>query len=240
MPTSPSPAASYWLAFGDIHDNTSCLGTIPELSGASGILVTGDLTMVGGVKQALRVLELLAAAVPALLAQPGNMDLREVEGMLKAKDWNLHARARELFPGVYAMGVGYSPPTPFNTPGEYAESRLAEWMEAAFAEARELADAASVRNPVFVLVSHTPPYATACDRLCSGTPVGSAAVREFIEKRQPDLCLCGHIHESRAEDRIGKTHIINPGDLASGGYVLLRRTGENSPYGLEAELKILP
>jgi Icc-related predicted phosphoesterase len=64
-------------------------------------------------------------------------------------------------------------------------------------------------------------------------------VREFIEEQQPELCLCGHIHESRAEDRIGKTHVINPGPLKEGGYVLLRLAGEGGKPRVLAELKIL-
>lgn len=236
---SASSIAPYWLAFGDIHNNVPFFGAIPELREASGVLVTGDITMAEGAEQALRVLEPLASAVPALLVQAGNMDRHDVADMLEEKGWNLHARAGELFPGVYAPGVGWSPPTPFNTPGEYPESRLAEWAEQAFAEARKLAGAAGVMQPVFVLAAHAPPYATACDRLRSGAHAGSVAVRECIEKHQPALCLCGHIHESRGEDRIGNTRIINPGDLAAGGYVILRRTGENGRFGVEAELKIL-
>ncbi|MCL1939897.1 MAG: metallophosphoesterase [Desulfovibrionaceae bacterium] len=238
MSVAVASTAPYWLAFGDIHDDLSLLETLPELREASGVLVTGDLTLAGGAKQALRVLEPLVAAVPRLLAQAGNMDRREVADLLEQKGWNLHAKAAELFPGVYVMGVGYSPPTPFNTPGEYPEERLAEWLQAAYAEARKLAAVACAATPVFVLAAHAPPYATACDRLRSGLPVGSTAVREFIEQHQPDLCLCGHIHEARAEDSIGNTRIINPGDLASGGYVLLRRTGESGSFGLDAELKV--
>ena len=36
--------------------------------------------------------------------------------------------------------------------------------------------------------------------------------------REPDFCICGHIHESRAKDRIGKTTVYNLGDFASGYY----------------------
>jgi len=63
--------------------------------------------------------------------------------------------------------------------------------------------------------------------------VGSEAVRSFIENVQPELCICGHIHESMAEDSIGKTRIINPGMLGEGGYVVIR-FGQDS---LSAELK---
>jgi Icc-related predicted phosphoesterase len=236
----------YWLAFGDIHDDISRLEEIPELENAAGIIITGDITLAGGVKQARRILEPLARRVPLLLAQIGNMDQGEVTGWLEKKDWNLHARARELFPDILILGLGGSPATPFGTPSEFTEEQLAEWLEQAYAEARHILagnphppgenDAA----PILILASHTPPYASACDRLHSGLAAGSTAVRAFIEKRCPDICLCGHIHESRAQDRIGRTLVINPGTLRAGGYVVLRAQKSRNGRELAAELKILP
>jgi Icc-related predicted phosphoesterase len=48
-----------------------------------------------------------------------------------------------------------------------------------------------------------------------GTPVmtnvGSVSIRGAIEKHQPKLVLCGHIHESRGTHKIGRTLVINPG-----------------------------
>jgi Icc-related predicted phosphoesterase len=41
--------------------------------------------------------------------------------------------------------------------------------------------------------------------------VGSIAVRDFIEQRQPLLGLHGHVHESKAGQRIGSTLCLNPG-----------------------------
>ena len=41
-----------WVAVGDIHDEPARIAEIPELSQADGIIVTGDLTITGGVKQA--------------------------------------------------------------------------------------------------------------------------------------------------------------------------------------------
>ena len=66
--------------------------------------------------------------------------------------------------------------------------------------------------------------------------MGSTAVREFIEEVQPDVCVCGHIHESRGVDRIGRTVVVNPGTLLSGGYVVVRLAGEG---GFAAELNVL-
>jgi hypothetical protein len=67
-----------------------------------------------------------------------------------------------------------------------------------------------------IYVLHSPPYATALDRLSDGRPVGSQAVRAFIEQHQPLLTLHGHIHESPTisgsyADRIGRTICVNPG-----------------------------
>jgi len=43
------------------------------------------------------------------------------------------------------------------------------------------------------------------------THVGSTSIRKLEEEFQPLLGIHGHIHESRAFDKINKTIIINPG-----------------------------
>src|SRR6185295_7759448 len=64
-----------------------------------------------------------------------------------------------------------------------------------------------------VYVVHTPPFATTLDRLHGGiTPIGSRALRAFIDRRQPPLTLHGHVHESPGVERLGKTVCVNPGD----------------------------
>ncbi|MBN2446540.1 MAG: metallophosphoesterase [Phycisphaerae bacterium] len=69
----------------------------------------------------------------------------------------------------------------------------------------------------WIFVCHTPPHDTKLDQLPGvDHPIGSRAVRRFIEKRQPLLSLHGHVHESAAAsgsytDRIGRTLCVNPG-----------------------------
>lgn len=216
-----------WIAVGDIHDEPQCFARIPELSHADGIIVTGDLTVTGGVKQAELVMEALSACGIPVLAQIGNMDRPEVDQWLSEKGCNLHAATRELTPQIAIFGVGASTFTPFGTPSEFPESAFSAWLEACWKKARAY--------PQRVLVSHNPPKDTNCDAISDGVHVGSTAVREFIEENQPDICLCGHIHEARAMDRIGRTLVVNPGPLAQGGYVLLRSNAGT----LSAELKVL-
>ncbi|MEJ2034326.1 MAG: metallophosphoesterase, partial [Deltaproteobacteria bacterium] len=88
---------------------------------------------------------------------------------------------------------------------------------------------ASVR----ILVSHTPPYGTTTDRLSNGTHAGSPALRQFIEEEQPDLCLCGHIHEARGEDILGRTRVLNPGMFKNGGWIGINIDNTTWAAGLE-------
>lgn len=100
-------------------------------------------------------------------------------------------------------GLGYSSITPFDTPGEYTEEEI-ESKLAKFAGPGSM-----------VLVCHAPPLQTALDRVHEGLHAGSSAVREFIEKRQPEYFFCGHIHEAEGvEITIGKTRARNLGKKA--------------------------
>ena len=204
-----------WLAIGDVHDDgMESLAAIPELAEADGLIITGDITNIGGVREAARVLNAARASVPVVAAQIGNMDRAEVAELLSREGINIHAAARLLAPGLAAIGVGGSTPTPFGTPSEFPEADYAAWLDACWPEAKKLADQV-------LLVSHNPPRNTRCDVIGAGMHVGSEAVRAFIEKHQPAVCLCGHIHEARATDAIGATQVINPGNFSAGGYVVL-------------------
>ncbi len=58
-----------------------------------------------------------------------------------------------------------------------------------------------------IMVTHIHPEGS-----ISGAYIGSASVRKAIEKFQPDMHLCGHLHETEgAEEKIGKTRVINVG-----------------------------
>ncbi|MBU0665916.1 MAG: metallophosphoesterase [Nanoarchaeota archaeon] len=62
-----------------------------------------------------------------------------------------------------------------------------------------------------ILILHGPPYKTKLDNI-GGAHVGNKSFTNFIKKTQPELVICGHIHECfHRKDKIGKTRIINPG-----------------------------
>ncbi|GAH46051.1 unnamed protein product, partial [marine sediment metagenome] len=142
--------------------------------------------------------------------QAGNFDRQEVEDYLTEQKISLHGHAfiRE---DIGIFGVGGSNITPLNTPNEYEENEIASFILQGYQKIKDI--------PFKLFVSHAPPFNTKVDMLQSGRHVGSTAVREFIEKYQPDLCVTGHIHEAKGEDYIGRTLIINPGMLKNRGYV---------------------
>jgi uncharacterized protein len=217
-------AEAYWIGIGDIHDDVTVLERIPGLSGAAGIIITGDLTIRGGVASAKPVIAAVRRHNPVILAQIGNMDKGDVDTYLTEEGINIHATGRVTAEGVGFFGCGWSTPTPFGTPSEAGEERIAQWLEAAHA--------AVAHCPRLVMVCHTPPIDTTVDMVGTNVHVGSRVVRAFIERVQPDVCLTGHIHESRAVDAIGRTVIVNPGALAQGGFARV----ELLPQGLTAAL----
>ncbi len=225
--------SDFWIGIGDLHGDTSMLQAIPDLELAKAVIISGDLTIHGGATEAERVLQAVAQRNPRILAQVGNMDPPEVETLLDNKQLNIHAKAMELapatghLPAIGLMAAGASTPTPFNTPNEVSEEQMAAWLEQAYNQARKFSS--------LLLVAHDPPHDSVADRLPGGQHVGSKAVRSFIDRVQPDVCLTGHIHESRGQGHIGKTLVCNPGPLAAGGYVLIRRNSQ----GLDAELRTM-
>jgi hypothetical protein len=67
----------------------------------------------------------------------------------------------------------------------------------------------------------------------NGTPVGSPAVRAFIEAHAPDVAVVGHIHEGRGVERLGATLVLNAGACRDGGYVVV----EDDGHALQATLR---
>jgi Icc-related predicted phosphoesterase len=117
--------------------------------------------------------------------------------------------------------VGFSNPTPWNTPREIPDEKLGEIIEGMCVQIKDF------KHCIFNF--HVPPIDStldSCPKLDWSTdppsPVmsagqivfagaGSQAVRNAIEKYQPMLGLHGHIHEAQGVVKIGRTTCINPG-----------------------------
>ncbi len=118
-------------------------------------------------------------------------------------------------------GEGWEAPEPFRACLASGSGRLEEvtletvrgWGTIA-ADLDRLGTLSDPARTVYVM--HSPPLKSGLDALRDGTPLGSAAVRAFIERSRPPLTLHGHIHESPGVARLGPTVCVNPGDGLSG------------------------
>lgn len=62
-----------------------------------------------------------------------------------------------------------------------------------------------------IMVSHVHPSGTKIEKFTQFFE-GSKAIRRAIEKFQPDIMICSHVHEAEGlEEKIGKTRVINVG-----------------------------
>lgn len=201
------------LAIADIHGNGSVVQKLENhISRADLVVVVGDITHFGKKKDAIQVLDFIRSRAKIFKGVTGNCDFREVDDLLDEYGANLHSRGI-IIGRVGLVGLGGSLVTPFDTPNEYTEDEIAGFLEVAFSYVDK-------KIPI-VLVSHQPPYGTKCDRIRGGTPVGSKSIREFIERRSPRVCICGHIHESVGIDTIGDTVVVNPGPLSAGRFAVV-------------------
>jgi len=213
------------VCFGDIHMAFRAIERLgPELREADWAILTGDLTHFGDPPDAFRVVDAVRRFCPNVLAVTGNLDMPTVIDAFRDAGISLHGEGRRL-ERLGIFGCGGSNITPMDTPTELEDDALHDVLErghGAIADAQRR-----------LMVCHTPPHATRLDRLMDGRPVGSPAVRRFIETRRPDVAVVGHIHEGRGVDRVGDTVVLNAGALRDGGYVVV----EDTPTGLTAELR---
>ncbi|HUF86035.1 MAG TPA: metallophosphoesterase [Thermohalobaculum sp.] len=184
------------LAFSDMHGSRRCAAEIVAAAGDADLVIgAGDFcVMRQGLADAMALLAPIGAKAVYV---PGNA---ESAGELRAATGAtvLHGAGAERA-GLRVFGLGYGVPT---TPFGAWSCDLSEAEAEALLAGMEEAD---------ILVSHAPPEGVA-DRTSAGVSVGSSAVRAAIERVQPVLCLCGHIHDSWGQwGRIGRTLVHNLG-----------------------------
>jgi Icc-related predicted phosphoesterase len=215
------------VSFGDVHMATRNLARMGDVMRDTDlVIVSGDLTNFGGIDDARKVLDDVRRACSNVLAVSGNLDQREIIPFLEAERISLHGKGI-ISNGVAIFGCGGSNITPFKTPTELTEDEIYETLMGGYGEVRG-------HRPL-LMICHTPPFDTKCDRISGGKAVGSTAARRFIEEVKPDVCISGHIHESAAMDAIGPTTVVNAGPFKGGGYIVVREKGGR----LETQLEFL-
>jgi Icc-related predicted phosphoesterase len=153
----------------------------------------------------------------------GNDDIFEIDDMIESSPCVTFAEGKVLDLGGFSMvSMGWTNPTPWDTFREAPEEELAGRIEAVAQHVPDMGRA--------IFNFHAPPYGTGLDEapaldenlrpMHGGAvmkPVGSKAVRDAIMQHQPLLSVHGHIHESRAVKKMGRTLALNPGSVYGDG-----------------------
>ena len=136
-----------------------------------------------------------------LILVPGNAETDQELAEVWAGHSNVHVLHGSgcRVEGLEFFGLGGAVPvTPFGAWSfDLSEERAAEKLAACPAGA--------------ILITHSPPRGV-LDAGSRGVSLGSVAVRQTIERCQPPLAVCGHIHACGGKTQwLGKTRVVNAG-----------------------------
>ncbi len=186
------------LAFSDLHMARNRAAEVVAASAEADLVIgAGDFcNMRQGLEEAMAMLSGISA--PFVMV-PGNAEsAQELADAAPEGGHVLHGTGMTL-DGLRLFGLGYGVPvTPFG-----------DWScDLTDAEAAELLDRCDGAD---ILIAHSPPKGYG-DVTSRGDAVGSVAVRDAVERLQPQYALCGHIHDSWGyRGTIGRTQIANLG-----------------------------
>jgi len=192
------------LIFSDIHSNAKALQRLMSTE-ADYYFCAGDLVSWARGLDAMG--EILKQRADRVYVIPGNHESAEQVTAFCGKFGlhDFHGQRMEIA-GYNVIGLGYSNPTPFETPGEYSEEELEERLHAF-----------DGLHPM-VAICHVPPQGTMLDRITNLKHAGSRSMRAFLQREKPAYFFCGHIHEAAGvSESLGATLAMNVGPR---GYLL--------------------
>ena len=191
------------LLFSDLHCSTRAATRLVELAAQADVLIgAGDFA---NIRRGIHLtIDLLSEVEKATVLVAGNNETHD-ELVAACAGWQsvtvLHGTGTTLdgFDDVPFFGIaGGIPITPF---GDWS-------FDFSEGDARKLLADCPANA---VLVSHSPPKGVV-DVSSSGKSLGSVGVREAIERTQPRLVVCGHIHGSGGQHgMLDGTPVVNAG-----------------------------
>ncbi len=197
------------LAFTDIHGSTKHSGYIPVMDTLKRIehfkkevkekkidvvICTGDFSIFGNHTDFL--IKKLAQIHTHILLIHGNHEDADEVRILSKRYSNIHyLHEKKIKIGEYTF-LGYG--------GDGFSRRNPEFLKSM----KKLIEP----EDKIVLLLHGPPQGTKVDSIPGIGHVGNVDYREFIEKHNVVLALCGHIHEAFGkEQKLGNALLMNPG-----------------------------
>jgi Icc-related predicted phosphoesterase len=195
------------LCITDLHNSRPALERIVADAGrVDAVLLGGDITNFGSPDDAEVLVRLAQTAADRV-----NCDSAEIDSRLDALGVGLLGRG-VIHDEIGFHGLSAMPPWRRRM-YHFTEDQLAALLQEGYAQI-----AGATRH---VVLSHAPPRNNKLDRTMFFENVGSVALRDFVDRTQPDLVICGHIHEGRGIGSMGKTTVVNCGPGAAGSHALV-------------------
>jgi Icc-related predicted phosphoesterase len=189
------------LAFSDLHrDLDAAADLVARGADADLVIGAGDFGSVhDGVGETIAALA--GIETPTLLVPGNNETEDELRSAVATAGWEaatvLHGEVAEVGDAAF-FGLGAGVPT---TPWDWSFDLTEDEAAAMLGSCPEGA----------VMIVHSPPVGH-CDRSSAGEHLGSAAILAAVERVEPPLVVCGHIHEAWGDrSEIGPSKVANLG-----------------------------
>lgn len=183
-------------AVADIHgksDRMAWIENVVDQHQIDLLVIAGDIS---GRFSIVKINEFLNKIKVKSVLVPGNADsgtfVKSLDVLTSIS--NLHL-SHITVDGFQFYGAGGAVPIPFFAKIQWKEREILSKLE-------------SQLNSESILVTHTPPRG-AGDKVLGKFSAGSNGLADLIQKTQPRLNICGHIHECDGVDYLGKTCVVN-------------------------------
>lgn len=189
------------LAAGDIHGDTGLAKKLAERAKKENVdlvVLCGDLTY--GEKSTENIIGPFKKLHEKVLLIPGNHEtiatadfLAELYGMKNIHGYSVKYGDVGIF-GAGGANIGLF---------QLDEKEIYDLLKKGFDKIKYLKKR--------IMVTHVHPSGSTMEKFSDIFP-GSDGVRKAINRFQPDILLCSHVHEAEGiEEKIGKTKVINVG-----------------------------
>jgi uncharacterized protein len=131
-----------------------------------------------------------------VLAIRGNTDSKQVESWFAQNGNIIFLNNRDvILQGTHFAGASGTIPVPFRSRIAFRETAIWNRLIPRI-------------TPQTVLIAHPPPWGC-LDRVLGKYHAGCRSLGKVVLRHQPDLLICGHIHEDAGMAYLGRTLIVN-------------------------------
>jgi len=183
-------------AVADIHGRKKRISSIHDIISSN----KPDLLVLAGDVNSLfnrsNIISSFSNAHLPVLVVRGNTDSKKIANLSPVSSNISFLHFSEIvINGFSFTGASGTIPVPFSSRIQFREKQTTEKLEPL------------VRKDT-ILIAHPPPFGT-LDKVIGKFHAGCKSLREIVSRRQPQLLICGHIHEMPGSAFLGKTLVVN-------------------------------